>query len=132
MTIGATEGNIMAASITTHVTTKKPNGPGSVQRPMSIPLICAELKTQLAAASPSRMAIRPASRASTLDEDARGRDAAPEDPDGAAAETAARTWPCAPPPVNSFLRGMGKPDQALPLGASSAISLAKVKSEVSP
>ena len=40
----------MAASITTHVATKKPNGPGSVQRPMSIPLSWVDVTTQLTAA----------------------------------------------------------------------------------
>ena len=62
--MGATEGNIMAASITTHVVTKNPSGPGSVQRPMSIPLSWVDVKIQLTAAKISRVAIRPASRGS--------------------------------------------------------------------
>jgi hypothetical protein len=63
--MGAIEGNIMAASITTHVTVKNPSGPGSVQLPMSMPLSCMDVRIQLAAARTSRTAIRPASRGST-------------------------------------------------------------------
>ena len=73
--MGATDGNIMAASITTHVATKKPSGPGSVQRPMSIPLSWVDVKIQLTAARTSRMATRPASRGSI-------RDAGPSRGDG--------------------------------------------------
>ena len=65
MTIGATDGNIIAASITTQVVRKNPSGPGSVQRPMSIPDICPAETTQLTAARESRTATRPAARTST-------------------------------------------------------------------
>ncbi len=39
-TIGAIDGNIIAAIITTHTPRKKPTVPGSVPGPASMPLIC--------------------------------------------------------------------------------------------
>src|SRR5215217_6789125 len=57
MTIGATDGNIIAPIITTHVVRKNPSAPGSVPGPASMPAIRSPVTTQPTAASPSRTAI---------------------------------------------------------------------------
>src|ERR671919_198340 len=52
-TIGAIEGNIIAAIITTHAVTQKPSVPGSVPGPASMPAIRSSVSTQARAASTS-------------------------------------------------------------------------------
>jgi hypothetical protein len=52
-TIGAADGNIIAAIITTHTPVKKPSAPGSVLGPMSMPLIRPAVTTQATPASAS-------------------------------------------------------------------------------
>jgi len=53
-TMGATDGNIMAAIITTHVTMKNVSAPGPIA--MSMPAVRAPVTTQARAASPTSVA----------------------------------------------------------------------------
>src|SRR5215216_3930712 len=57
MTIGATDGNIIAPIITTQVVRKNPSAPGSVPGPASMPAIRSPVTTQPTAASVNRAAI---------------------------------------------------------------------------
>src|SRR5215207_9392410 len=58
-TIGAIEGNIIAAIITTQAVTQKPRLPGSVAGPASMPPIRSSVTAQAMAASSSSPKIRP-------------------------------------------------------------------------
>src|SRR3954451_9141331 len=58
-TVGATDGSIIAAIITTHTPTNQPSVPSPVQDPSSMPLICSLVHHQLSTASASNRAMRP-------------------------------------------------------------------------
>ena len=58
-TIGAIEGNIIAAIITTHAVTQKPSPPRSVPGPASMPSIRSPVIAQATAASRRRPKISP-------------------------------------------------------------------------
>ena len=57
-TMGAIEGNIMAAIITAQALSQNPSEPGSVAGPASIPLIRSSVTVQPIAARTSRVPIR--------------------------------------------------------------------------
>jgi hypothetical protein len=54
--VGATDGSIMAAIITTHAPRNQPNVPSAVQGPSSMPRIRASVDHQATAASANRTA----------------------------------------------------------------------------
>ena len=58
-TMGVTEGNMIAAIITTQAVTQNPSVPGSVPGPMSIPAMRLSVTHQAIAASAMRAPIRP-------------------------------------------------------------------------
>ena len=58
-TIGAMDGNIIAAIITTHTPMKNPSVPGSVPGPASMPLIWSLVTAQAIAARATSRPIRP-------------------------------------------------------------------------
>src|SRR4051812_44944817 len=58
-TVGATDGSIIAAIITTHTPTNQPSVPSPVQDPSSMPLICSLVHHQLRRASASKRTMRP-------------------------------------------------------------------------
>src|SRR6187551_1573118 len=59
ITIGAIDGNIIAAIITTQMPTKNPSVPGSVPGPASIPSICSPVIAQATPASTISSPISP-------------------------------------------------------------------------
>jgi hypothetical protein len=58
-TVGATDGNIIAAIMTTQTPTNQPNVPRPVQGPSSMPRICSPVHHQPTAASANRTARSP-------------------------------------------------------------------------
>src|SRR5262245_51100429 len=58
-TVGATDGNIIAAIITTHTPRNQPNVPRPVQGPLSMPCICAAVDHQAIPASAKSKATSP-------------------------------------------------------------------------
>src|SRR4051812_48643816 len=58
-TVGATDGSIIAAIITTHTPTNQPSVPSPVQDPSSMPLICSLVHHQLRMASTSNRPMSP-------------------------------------------------------------------------
>src|SRR4051812_28390449 len=58
-TVGATDGSIIAAIITTQTPTNQPSVPRPVQDPSSMPRICPLVHHQLRVASASNRAMRP-------------------------------------------------------------------------
>ena len=58
-TVGATDGNIIAAIITTQTPRNQPNVPRLLHGPSSMPRICPTVHHQPAAASAKRTATRP-------------------------------------------------------------------------
>src|SRR3954470_15674515 len=58
-TVGATDGSIIAAIITTQTPTNHPRVPRPVQDPSSMPLICSLVHHQLRVASASNRTMRP-------------------------------------------------------------------------